>query len=291
MSRSRPGLTWLDGLVLAVLAGFAGFVAWRVQAVLNYQWSWGFIPNYLVRWDDRRGWVANLLLQGLATTLRLTLWGMALASLFGAVVALARTARMKLLRLLGGAYVELMRNTPPLVLVFVGYFFVSSQVMPLLGIDALLDHAPPAALRVIGVAFGEPRLLKNFLAALVVLALFEGAYVAEILRGGIQSVELGQWDAASALGMTRWQVLRLVVLPQAVARMVPPLGGQFISLIKDSSIVSLISVQDLTFMASDIAVSTTRVFETWITASAMYFAVCFSLSLLFRRWERRLAAR
>jgi len=277
--------------VLAVLAGFAGFVAWRVQAVLNYQWSWGFIPNYLVRWDDRRGWVANLLLQGLATTLRLTLWGMALASLFGAVVALARTARMKLLRLLGGAYVELMRNTPPLVLVFVGYFFVSSQVMPLLGIDALLDHAPPAALRVIGVAFGEPRLLKNFLAALVVLALFEGAYVAEILRGGIQSVELGQWDAASALGMTRWQVLRLVVLPQAVARMVPPLGGQFISLIKDSSIVSLISVQDLTFMASDIAVSTTRVFETWITASAMYFAVCFSLSLLFRRWERRLAAR
>ncbi|MBN8892068.1 MAG: amino acid ABC transporter permease [Rhodospirillales bacterium] len=277
--------------MLAVLAGFAGFVAWRVQAVLNYQWSWGFIPNYLVRWDDRRGWVANLLLQGLATTLRLTLWGMALASLFGAVVALARTARMKLLRLLGGAYVELMRNTPPLVLVFVGYFFVSSQVMPLLGIDALLDHAPPAALRVIGVAFGEPRLLKNFLAALVVLALFEGAYVAEILRGGIQSVELGQWDAASALGMTRWQVLRLVVLPQAVARMVPPLGGQFISLIKDSSIVSLISVQDLTFMASDIAVSTTRVFETWITASAMYFAVCFSLSLLFRRWERRLAAR
>jgi polar amino acid transport system permease protein len=86
-------------------------------------------------------------------------------------------------------------------------------------------------------------------------------------------------------------MLAKVILPQALHRMTPPLCNQFISLIKDSSIVSLISVQDMTFMATDIAVSTTRVFETWIAVAAIYFAICFVLSLAFARIERRLAAR
>jgi polar amino acid transport system permease protein len=273
--------------VLAAVAGLLAFVGFRVQTVLNYRWAWSSIPNYLVRYDPDRGWVANLLLQGLLTTLRLSLWSLVLAAIFGVVIAAGRIARGLLPRLVSGAYVELMRNTPPLVLIFVGYFFVSSQIMPLLGIDAALRAASPGALQVVTVAFGEPRLLKNFLSATIVLALFEGAYIAEILRGGIQSIELGQWDAASALGLTRLQSLRLVVLPQAVSRMIPPLGGQTISLIKDSSVISLISIQDLTFMANEVAVSTTRVFETWITASGMYFLVCFLLSTAFRRAERR----
>ena len=282
-------LGWLDAALLLVLAAAAGLVAWRVQAVLNYHWNWAPIPNWILRWDPERGWVANLLLQGLLNTLRLSVWGMVLATVFGLAVGLARTARPLLPRLLAGSYVELMRNTPPLVLIFVGYFFVSSQVMPQLGIDAWLAGASPAAQAAVGVAFGEPRLVKNFLSALIVLALFEGAYIAEILRAGIQSVPVGQWEAAAALGMGRWQVMRTVVLPQALARMVPPFCGQFISLIKDSSIVSLISIQDLTFMASDIAVSTGRVFETWLTASAFYLVLCLGLSLAFRRLERRAA--
>jgi polar amino acid transport system permease protein len=264
-------------------------VIYRVQTVLNYRWSWSQIPNYLIRYDPDRGWVANLLLQGLFTTLRLSLWSMILAAIFGTLIAAGRIAKTLFPRLISGAYVELMRNTPPLVLIFIGYFFVSSQIMPLLGIDAAIRGASPTTLQALSIAFGEPRLLKNFLSATIVLALFEGAYIAEILRGGIQSVEQGQWDAASALGLTRGQSLRRVILPQAIARMVPPLGGQTISLIKDSSVISLISIQDLTFMANDVAVSTTRVFETWLTASALYFAVCLTLSTLFRRLEHRLA--
>lgn len=275
--------------MLLILACLIGFVTFRVQTVLNYHWAWASIPNYILRWDPERGWVANLLLQGLLTTLRLSLWSLLLACVFGVLIATGRIARNLLPRLIAGTYVELMRNTPPLVLIFIGYFFVSSQIMPLLGIDAFIRAAAPQTLQVIAIAFGEPRLLKNFLSATIVLALFEGAYVAEILRGGIQSVEIGQWDAASALGLTRWQSLRRVILPQAVARMVPPLGGQTISLIKDTSVISLISIQDLTFMANDVAVSTTRVFETWITAALMYFAVCSMLSLIFRKLERRLA--
>ena len=276
-------------MILLGVAAFVAFIAFRVQTVLNYRWNWASIPNYLIRWDDQRGWVANLLLQGLLTTLRLSLWSMVLAALFGMVIAVLRSSAQLLPRLVGRTYVELMRNTPPLVLIFVGYFFVSSQIMPLLGIDAAVRTASPGTLAAIEIAFGEPRLLKNFLSAMIVLALFEGAYVAEILRAGIQSIGVGQWDAALALGMGRLRALRLVILPQALARMVPPLAGQFISLIKDSSVVSLISIQDLTFMANDVAVSTTRVFETWITASALYFGVCLVLSLGFRRLERRLA--
>lgn len=278
--RAKP--TWLDAAVLLALLAAIGFVALRIETVLIYRWNWAPIPNYLLRWDEAAGLVPNLLLQGLATTLRLSLWGMALAGLFGVVVVLARTSRLLFLRLCARAYIEFMRNTPPLVLVFVGYFFIASQIMPLLPIDALA-RVLPASLT------GDPRLLRNFLAALLVLAMFEGAYIAEILRAGIESVEQGQWDAAAALGLTRTGALRRVILPQAVARMIPPLGGQFISLVKDSAIVSLVSVQDLTFMANDVAVSTQRVFETWLTTSALYFALCFSLSRLFARWEAKLS--
>lgn len=281
-------MSWLDAAILLGIAAFVAFVGFRVQSVLNYRWNWAPIPNYVLRWDAERGWVANLLLQGLLTTLRLSLWSMALAAIFGMVIAVLRSSAQLLPRLVGRTYVEVMRNTPPLVLIFVGYFFVSSQIMPLLGIDGAIRAASPGTLAMIDAGFGEPRLLKNFLSAMIVLALFEGAYVAEILRAGIQSIGVGQWDAAQALGMGRLTALRLVILPQALARMVPPLAGQFISLIKDSSVVSLISIQDLTFMANDVAVSTSRVFETWITASGLYFAVCLALSLGFRRLERRL---
>ncbi len=174
MAEVRPGvkrrLGWLDAAVLLGIAAFAVFIAFRVQSVLHYRWNWAPIPNFLFRWDAERGWVANLLVQGLLTTLRLSLWGMVLAGVFGAAIGLCRVSRMLFARLVGGAYVELMRNTPPLVLIFVGYFFVSSQIMPLLGIDGWLRDAAPGTLAAIEIAFGEPRLLKNFLSAVMVLA-------------------------------------------------------------------------------------------------------------------------
>jgi polar amino acid transport system permease protein len=121
------------------------------------------------------------------------------------------------------------------------------------------------------------------------LALFEGAYITEIVRAGIQSVSKGQWEAARAIGLSPMNVLRDVILPQALRNILPPLAGQFISLIKDSAIVSLISIQELTFLATEVAASTTRVFETWILVGAMYFVLCYSFALLFGWLERRAA--
>jgi polar amino acid transport system permease protein len=225
-------------------------------------------------------------MQGFWTTVRLTIWGSLLAAVIGLLIGLCRISHDRFLRMVGRTYVELIRNIPPLVFIFIFYFFISSQIMPLLGLDTLVRDAGPGTMAVVDLLFGDPKLLPQFVSGLVCLAMFEAAYVAEIVRAGIQSIGKGQWEAAESLGLSRFDQMRDVVLPQAIQRTLPPLASQFISLIKDSSIVSLISIQELTFMASQVVVSTQRVFEVWITVAAMYFGLCFVFSWLFARLER-----
>lgn len=275
---------WIDVLVLALLAAAAGFVAWRVDAVLHYRWNWSQVWVYVLRLDPATGqWALGLLLHGFLTTLRLALFGILLAAIVGLVFGLMRTSKRLFPRLVAGLYVELVRNMPPLVFMFVFYFFLSSQVIPLLGIDRLAASDSPA-LRFL---FGDPKLLANFASGLLCLVLFEGAYITEIVRAGIQSIERGQWEAADSLGLKRWQRMRLVVLPQALRRILPPLAGQFIMLIKTSSIVSLISIQELTFLATEVAVTSGRVFEVWLIVAGLYFIVSAAFSLLFQVLEQR----
>ncbi|MBL8259947.1 MAG: amino acid ABC transporter permease [Candidatus Competibacteraceae bacterium] len=280
---------WLDALVLAVIFGLVGYVLYRAQNHFHYRWDWRLIPGYFIRHDLEQGrWVLNLLGQGLLMTVRLAVWGSLLAALIGGLLGLCRVSRSLFLRLLGRSYVELIRNMPPLVFIFVFYFFLSSQLMPALAVENWMAEAAPATLRALAVLFGPPELLPNFLSGLLCLALFEGAYVAEIVRAGIQSIPVGQWEGASALGLHPQQALANVILPQALRTVVPPLAGQFISLIKDSSLVSLISIQEMTFSGTELAVSSGRVFEVWLTVAALYFLLCFSLSRVFRRLESRL---
>ena len=286
----RARLSWIDLAVVLAIVLFAAFVAYRVGGVLHYRWDWSVVPNFLFRWDEASGeWTANLLVLGFLATLRLALWGILLAGLIGLVMGFCRTSRILFLRLMSRAYVELIRNTPPLVFIFIFYFFISGQISLFEDAGDWVRHASPDELAVIAVLFGTPELLSNFLSGLIVLALFEGAYITEIVRAGLQSVEKGQWEAAHSLGLSRLDTLRDVVVPQAVSRILPPLAGQFISLIKDSSIVSLISVQELTFAATEVASSTQRVFEVWIAVSIMYFLLCFGCSVIFEQWERRAA--
>jgi polar amino acid transport system permease protein len=120
------------------------------------------------------------------------------------------------------------------------------------------------------------------------LALFEGAYIGEIVRAGINNVESGQWEAGRALGMKRWQLLHNIVLPQAFQRMIPPLAGQAISTIKDSAIVSVISIQELTFQGMELMAATYLTFEVWISVTVLYFLLTYTCSWLAGRLERRL---
>ena len=203
----------------------------------------------------------------------------------GAAIGLFRVSRSLFRRLIGGTYVELIRNLPPLVIIFIFYFFVGDQILPLLGVEEFIRNSSERTQAIFAVFFAPPSLFTAFLSALITLSIFEGAYITEIVRAGIQSIEKGQWEASAALGFSRRQQMRYVVLPQAVQRILPPLAGQLISTIKDSAIVSVISIQELTFQAMELMSSTYLTFEIWITITIMYLMLTLSCSLAVERLE------
>jgi len=214
---------------------------------------------------------------------------MVLAIIIGTVMGLCRASTRRFRRMLGRTYVELIRNLPPLVLIFIFYFFISDQVMASLGIDEWIKANSEAIQGPSSFFFAPPEYLTAFLSALITLAIFEGAYITEIVRAGIESIEKGQWEASYALGLSRWQQMRHIILPQATRRILPPLAGQFISTIKDSAIVSVISIQELTFQGMELMSATYLTFEVWITITVMYFILTLSLSLGVERLEIRMS--
>jgi polar amino acid transport system permease protein len=280
---------WLDALLIALLAAFAVFIAYRLRIGLHYKWNWPSIPQYLVFRNPETGrWTVNYVLQGLFTTLRLSIWATVLATLVGIVMGVFRTTKSLFLRMVGRTYVEIVRNLPPLVLVFIFYFFVADQIMPLLGLEPFVRSRSPQIQAALAVLFSPVSRFIQFLSAVVTIAAFEGAYITEIIRAGIESVERGQREAAYALGLSWLDQMRLVILPQAIKRILPALAGQFISTIKDSAIVAAISIQELTYQGMQLAVSTHFTFEVWLMVAVLYLVLTLSLSLGVSRLEKSL---
>lgn len=262
----------------------AAFVVYRVGVEMHYHWQWPVLLQYVVR-RDGAGWAAGTLLQGFATTIKLSLWATAFATLLGIFMGLLRVSRGLFFRLIAGSYVETVRNLPPLVLVFIVYFFIGERIMTLFGVEPLARAASPEAQAFLEFLFVPPARLSGFFAGLATLVLYEAAYITEIVRAGIRSIEAGQWEAAHALGLSRWQQLRFVILPQALQRTLPALAGQLISTIKDSAIVSVISIPELTFRGLELMSATYLTFEVWIAITALYFLLTFACSLGVRRLE------
>jgi polar amino acid transport system permease protein len=284
----RP--TMADIAIAIAVAALLALAAWRTNAVLDYRWSWSNVWPFVIRTDPATGeWRPNIILQGLATTLRLAVYGILIAGLIGAVSGYMRAGRRLAPRLIAGAYVMIVRNIPPVVFVFVFAFFVASQVMPSLGVADRVRTLSPTTQWWLSILLGDLRLIENFFIGLLCLSIFSGAYVAEIVRAGLQSVPRAQIEAGESIGLSRLDVQRFVVLPQALRNVLPPLAGQFIQLIKDSSLVSLVSIQELSFMAQDVQVATRRVFEVFLLIAAIYFVICFGLSRLFAWLEARAA--
>ncbi|MFK7877664.1 MAG: amino acid ABC transporter permease [Paracoccaceae bacterium] len=288
MTPASKKLRWPDWVILAVLAGVIAYVALRMQGALNYDWRWELIPDYILRYrEDRQEWFANLLLQGLFATIRISIYASILALILGTVLGIARCSENLTIRLLSRTYLEVLRNIPPVVIIFIFFFFISQQLIDALNLNswsrgiARSDNAP-----VWEFFFGDMRRFPSLISGVIVLALFEAAFVGEIVRAGIQSVPKGQREAARAIGMSRTQEMRYVVMPQAMRKVVPPMANQFISLIKDSAIISLISVQELTYKTVELVASTRMIFEAWITTAGFYFVLCFGLSMVFRRLEK-----
>ncbi|WP_372678329.1 amino acid ABC transporter permease [Desulfosarcina sp.] len=289
MSGKKIRITTTD---LILLTGVGAAVVWLLyQATVQaqYSWNWQAMPQYLLRLDAQSGrWVPGLILQGVLVTLRLSIWATILALIIGTVMGLFRTSCSRYRRMIGTGYVELIRNIPVLVWIFIFYYFIGDRLLPAIGINraTFMDGGPLSG--VMRLLMAEPSRMPIFISGAVALAVYEGAYITEIIRAGIQSIDKGQWEASSGLGFTRTQQLRYIIFPQALRRIMPPLAGQFISTIKDSAIVSVISIQELTFQGMELMAATFLTFEVWITILAIYFVICLACSLLVERFELHL---
>ena len=201
-----------------------------------------------------------LLLVGAGVTIKITALSVALGVVIGLFVCIARISRLRILRVLAAVYVDFFRGTPLLVQIFLVYF----------------------ALPVITGQRVDP-----FVAAIGSCGINSGAYVAEIFRAGIQSIDKGQMEAGRSLGMTWVQTMRYIIVPQAFKRVIPPLGNEFIALLKDSSLVSVIGFEELTRRGQLIIAKTYGSLEIWISVAVIYLAMTLTISRFVAYLERR----
>jgi polar amino acid transport system permease protein len=238
---------WLSYLVVLALLAAGGGLAF---ASLDTNWNWGLVWEY--RAAFWKGWWM---------TVALSLAALVASSLIGLVAAIMLRARSTLLQAAARVYVELIRGTPLLVQLLIGWYVIAAALR--LGTD------------------------QRYLVGVLVLSLFSGAYMAEIFRGGLDAIPRAQLDSARAVGLTPWQTLRLVVLPQAVRIVLPSVAGQLVSLIKDSSLLSVISIAEFTFNARNVNSATYSTLESYLPLAAGYLALTLPLSALSRWLERR----
>ncbi len=201
-----------------------------------------------------------LLLVGAGVTIQITVLSTAIGFVIGLIVGVARISNLRVLRMLAEVYVEFFRGTPLLVQIILFYF----------------------ALPVI-----TGQRIDPFIAAISACGINSGAYVAEIFRAGIQSVDDGQMEAGRSLGMTWLQTMRYIIVPQAFKRVIPPLGNEFIAMLKDSSLVSVIGFEELTRRGQLIIAKTYGSFEIWMSVAVIYLVMTLTISRFVAYLERR----
>ena len=218
---------------------------------MGYQWSFGFLLRY-----------THLFVVGVGVTIAYTVGTVLLGLLLGLLIGLGRLSRSRLVNIPLIALIEVFRCTPLLVQIIWFYY----------ALPVILNIQIPATV-----------------AATLVLSFYTAAFYAEIFRGGIASIERGQWDAARAIGLRPWYVMRLVVLPQAVRRMVPPFLNQSIIQLKNTSLVSTIAVPDLLYQGMLITGDTFRPLEVYTVVAVIYFVLLFPMTRLVEWYEKRLS--
>lgn len=213
--------------------------------------DFSFLPRYY-----------ELFIEGTGTTLVLAFFTVLLGTALGLVLSLMKTSKSKILKLIASIYIEFLRGTPLLVQLYIIYF----------GIPSLLKVDIP-----------------DMTAGIIALAMNSGAYVAEIIRAGINAVDKGQMEAARSLGMSKAMSMRYIIIPQAFKNILPALGNEFITIIKESSIVSIIGIGEIMYNTNTIRGNTFRAFEPLIIAAFIYFVLTFTLSKILSVIERRLS--
>jgi len=213
-----------------------------------------------------------LFVDGTRTTLMLSLMTVLLGTLIGIVISLMRLGRFRASRWFAQAYIEFVRGTPMLVQIFFIFY-----ALPQLGL-----RIPEVPL------FGPD--FPRYVSGIIALSLNSGAYIAEIIRAGIQSVDKGQTEAARSLGTPQLMTMRYIILPQAFRNILPALGNEFVTIIKESSIVSVIGIGELMYKTSTAYGNSFRYFESLIICALIYFVLTFTTSRLIALMERRMSA-
>ncbi|MFV1491026.1 amino acid ABC transporter permease [Phaeobacter sp. JH18-32] len=231
--------------------------------------------------DDLYLNILNTLMRGVQLTIFVTLVSFFLASLLGLGLALAAGSRWLVIRQGARFYIEVVRGIPIIVLLLYVAFVLAPALVELrnwigaqIGLDPIRTRNFPLLWR-----------------AIIALMIAYSAFISEVFRAGLQSVDAGQIEAAKALGLSRWHRFRFVVFPQAIRTILPPLGNDFVALVKDSSLVSVLGVADVTQLGKITAVGNFRYFETYNVVALIYLTLTIGLSLLLRRFEKHLRRR
>ena len=208
------------------------------------------------------------LLKGAGLSLAMAVLSLLIGLVLGTLGASAKISKNRILRCIGNVYVEIIRGTPMLLQILILF-----AVVPLIYMEIT----------------GERLVMNVFLIGVIAMGINSGAYVTELIRSGINGVDKGQWEACETLGLTRGQTMKLVILPQAFKRIVPPLVSEFVTLIKDSSLVSTIGVVELLKSAQVLGGNYADLMSPLIVAGVMYLVMTLSIAYLARHLERRLA--
>ena len=201
-----------------------------------------------------------ILLMGAGVTIEITAFSVAIGFFIGLFVGIARISQFKILRIMAAVYADCIRGTPLLVQIFLIYF-----ALPM--------------------AIGQR--VEPFIAAVAACGINSGAYVSEIFRAGIQAIDVGQMEAGRSLGLTWWQTMRFIILPQAFKNILPPLGNEFLAMLKDSSLVSVIGFEELTRRGQLIIAQTYGSFEIWMTVAVLYLIMTMAISRIVAFLEKR----
>lgn len=240
--------------ILLLVAIFYGFYLLFSQT--DYPWQWYRIWEFFAFYDEDQWWAGDFLF-GMEQSIYIVLNAMILSTVIGTMIAWGHFAKGKIAYGFSKSYITLIRNTPVLVQIYLMYFILS----PMIGLD-------------------------RFFTGVIVLSIYEGAFVAEIIRGAIGSVNKGQWEAGYALGLKPNVIVRKIIFPQALRLLIGPMTNVSINLLKHSSIVSVIAVQELTTVGRDLIAETYLALEIWIAIALLYWllsAVFASISRLIEK--------
>jgi len=250
--------TWKNTLKPLLFMGMIGSIFYFGYQNLDYNWQWYRVWSYLFSFDQGQ-FSKGMLLTGLLITVQISGIGLVLSLAIGIVSAFARLSSSPMLRFFSWCYVESIRNTPLLIQIFFIYFVVS----PIFDLSA-------------------------FTSAVIALSLFEGAYSSEIIRSGIINIPKGQVEAALSLGISVPVTYYKIIIPQMLRHTLPMLAGQSISLVKDSALVSTISIYDLTMQGQRIVSETFLTFEIWFVVAFCYLILTGTLSFLVSILENKM---